>query len=352
MMFNELTFISAVAIVGGLYLFIRGFGLLARKRLLLNTPTSKIRSASLGLVEIGGVAAGPYTVPAPISGTACFLYETIVWQEQESGKSRGWEKVAEESLHVPFFLDDGTGRLLIAPEGAELDLRRDLRKEFSSSFFSPTDNIPAEVQSFLIRHAVDSHRAIRVEEHCVKPQDALFVFGTLSENPGIEAGPLRHSAEVGADVNSNIVMGGGSLRSHPTPVVVRLSEPGISPGPDMSQQSRIAAALTKAGITNPGVWAAAGVSRSSTTVDATPLVTEVSVSSNTEADKQESQATFDLKPPTIVMKGENNSAFLISWRSQQDVVRSLTWKSTAMIWLGAALTLLGAYVLLAQFELL
>jgi hypothetical protein len=46
-MFNELTSVSAVAIVGGLYLFIRGFGLLARKRLVLNTPSSKIRSASL-----------------------------------------------------------------------------------------------------------------------------------------------------------------------------------------------------------------------------------------------------------------------------------------------------------------
>jgi hypothetical protein len=350
-MFNELTIVSAVAIVGGLYLFIRGFGLLARKRLVLNTPSSKIRSASLGLVEIGGVAAGPYTVPAPISGKACFLYETTVWQQHESGKGRGWEKVAKESLHVPFFLDDGTGRLLIAPRGAELDLHRDLRKEYNASFFWPTDDVPAAVQSFLIRHAVDSHRAIRVEERCVKPQDALFVFGTLSENPGIEASPLRHNAEAGAEVNSNSVM--GSLRSLPAPlpVVVRLSEPGISSGPDMSQQSRIAAALTKAGITNPGVWAAAGVSCSAT-VDAAPRVTEVSVSSNTQVDKPEPPATFDLKPPVVVMKGENNSAFLISWRSRQDVVRSLARKSTALIWLGAALALLGAYVLLAQFELL
>jgi hypothetical protein len=302
------------------------------------------------LVEIGGVAAGPYTVPAPVSGKACFLYETTVWQQHESGKGRGWEKVAKESLHVPFFLDDGTGRLLIAPQGAELDLHRDLRKEYNASFFWPTDDVPAAVQSFLIRHAVDSHRAIRVEERCVKPQDALFVFGTLSENPGIEASPLRHNAEAGAEVNSNSVM--GSLRSLPAPltVVVRLSEPGISSGPDMSQQSRIAAALTKAGITNPGVWAAAGVS-CSTTVDA-PRVTEVSVSSNTPVDKPEPPATFDLKPPVVVMKGENNSAFLISWRSWQDVVRSLARKSTALIWLGAALTLLGAYVLLAQFELL
>ncbi len=64
------------------------------------------------------------------------------------------------------------------------------------------------------------------------------------------------------------------------------------------------------------------------------------------------QPAFDLTPPVVLMKDENNPAFLISWRSQQDFVRSLAWKSAAMVWGGAALTLLGIYVLLAQLELL
>jgi len=34
------------------------------------------------------------------------------------------------------------------------------------------------------------------------------------------------------------------------------------------------------------------------------------------------------------------------------LVRSLAWKSAAMIWFGGALTLLGIYVLLQQLELL
>src|SRR5664279_3558217 len=71
---NLLTILSSVAIAGGLYFFFVGFRLLARKRLLLTTPTSKIRSAALGLVEVNGMAAGPYTMPAPITGKPCFLY--------------------------------------------------------------------------------------------------------------------------------------------------------------------------------------------------------------------------------------------------------------------------------------
>jgi len=46
------------------------------------------------------------------------------------------------------------------------------------------------------------------------------------------------------------------------------------------------------------------------------------------------------------MKGTNNKAFLISWRSQQAVARSLGWKSTLMIWGGPALALLSLYLFL------
>ena len=38
--------------------------LCTKQRLILNTPSSKIRSASMGLVEITGMAKGPHTIPA------------------------------------------------------------------------------------------------------------------------------------------------------------------------------------------------------------------------------------------------------------------------------------------------
>jgi hypothetical protein len=57
---------------------------------------------------------------------------------------------------------------------------------------------------------------------------------------------------------------------------------------------------------------------------------------------------FDLNPKAVLTKGENNSAFLISWRSQREVAKSLAWKSALYIWCGPALTLLGVYVLLAH----
>jgi hypothetical protein len=51
-------------------------------------------------------------------------------------------------------------------------------------------------------------------------------------------------------------------------------------------------------------------------------------------------------PPVVLMKGNNDRTFLISWRSQQELARSLGWKCVLMIWGGPALALLCLYVFL------
>jgi len=187
---NILTVLSSIAIAGGLYFFFAGFQLLARKRLLLTTPTSRIRSAALGLVEVTGAAAGPYTISAPITGKPCFLYHTAAWQQRD-GKKQEWEKVADETLHLPFFIEDSTGQLLVEPLGADLDLHRDFREEYAASFFSSNlDDVPPRVSVFLSRHGIAPGRRLRIEERSIKPEDALFVAGTLTENPGVQVRPF------------------------------------------------------------------------------------------------------------------------------------------------------------------
>ena len=85
-----------IGLVAGIYIFFQGFRLLQRRQLLLNTPVSKIRSASLGMVELSGLAIGPYTVVAPITERPCYYYRSVVWEWKRSGKSSQWVKAAEE----------------------------------------------------------------------------------------------------------------------------------------------------------------------------------------------------------------------------------------------------------------
>src|ERR1700683_1490869 len=96
---GRLVFWAAVGAAAGIFLFVRGFIMLRFKRMIENTPASKIRSASMGLVELSGLAEGPQTMPAGITGEARFYYRAIAWQLQESGRNRNWKKVADESLY-------------------------------------------------------------------------------------------------------------------------------------------------------------------------------------------------------------------------------------------------------------
>ena len=380
---NHLTILSLIAIAGGLYFFSLGFQLLARKRLLLTTPSSKVRSAALGLVEVNGMAAGPHTMPAPITGKSCFLYHTTAWQ-QRADKKQEWEKIADETLHLPFFVDDGTGQLLIEPLGADLDLRRDFREEYASSFFSSTffsneANVPPRVSVFLSRHGIVPARRLRIEERLIKPEDALFIAGTLTENPGVEMRPfsprdVRMEARMD-DARADKPHNSAPARfaeQVPAQQVIKLHS-GADPSTtqEMSQQAKIAAALTRAGITKPEAWFAAGVPYQSVAVEENAPPAPLSAPGEDRLnedrpnedrpnedrlrqnrDDQPQPSGFNLTPPVVLMKGANNPTFVISFRSQKEFISALAWKSAAMVWGGAAITLLGLYMLLAQMELL
>ncbi len=140
----------------------------------------------MGMVEVNGLAVGPYTMLAPITARPCYYYRTLVWEWKQSGRNKSWVKIAGECMHLPFFVDDNTGRLLVDPRGADLDLHRDFKQEFNDSFFSSKDSVPDSVRSFLARHGIVTNNKIKVEEFCIKPKNSLFILGTLGENPGIE----------------------------------------------------------------------------------------------------------------------------------------------------------------------
>jgi len=84
----SLPFWAGLGALAGVYLFVQGFRMLRFKRLVLNTPSSKVRSASMGLVELSGVANGPTTIPAGITGEACFYYRAVASQLKGSGNRR------------------------------------------------------------------------------------------------------------------------------------------------------------------------------------------------------------------------------------------------------------------------
>jgi hypothetical protein len=335
--------LAALGTAAGVYWFYKGFRLLQRKRLILNTPASKIRSASMGLVEISGLATGPYVLTSPMKQSECYYYRSIAWELQQRGKNSEWIKVAEETQQVPFYVDDSTDKLLVDPRGAEMDLHCDLHEQYHRSVLFEGPEMPGSVSSFLLRHGANPNKRIKVEEYCIKPENFLFVLGTLSQNPGLDASIMPSWAEHASFGTPN--------NGHGEREIVRLSsEANAMSASAMTQQQKIAAALMKAGISNPAAWAVAGVSGGSaagaSTQSASAVLTAPAVE---QRHAPAAVGGFDFHPPVVLMKGNHDPAFFISWRSQRDVVNSLGWKSSLMIWGGPALALVCVYFLFAYF---
>src|SRR5580700_8034655 len=197
----------------GLFLFLNGFRMLRYKRLILDTPLSKIHSASIGLVEVMGTPVGPHTLAAPVTGDPCFYYRVQAWQwtETDNGKSHVWKSVLDESSYIPFFLEDASGRVLIDSQGAEMDVHRNFSDQIEASFFNTRDLVPPNVRNFLALRGLVPYEKIKIEERILQPGFPLFVFGTLGENPssGLWAPQTHHSGISASNFGFNFSSGPG-----------------------------------------------------------------------------------------------------------------------------------------------
>jgi len=103
-----------------------GFHFLRLKRHIENTPTSKTRSLSMGLVELQGRAIRKYALVSPVSQLPCVFYRLRKYRRDSKNNWR--LKSSSDSDHVPFYLEDDTGRVTIDPRGASVSARQ--RQEF------------------------------------------------------------------------------------------------------------------------------------------------------------------------------------------------------------------------------
>lgn len=286
------------ALVGfavGIYLFVRGFVLLQRKRLVVDTPRSSIRGASLGLIEVCGKADGPYTLISPLAQENCFYYRTVAWQKESSREGSRWNKVTEETLAAPFFLDDSTGQLMVDPREAETELPAAYSDEYTDNFSAAT--LPEYLRHFLGRHGISFGLPVKLEEYCIRPGDVLFVLGTLQENRGEETQGAEGPGQVGS-------------REFLSAEAADLQRRGA-----LEAMNLPASAMGRFG-----------------------------------AVRAETAEKFDLHPRIVLAKATGRGPFLISSRSRREIAESLGWRSALYIWGGPALSLICLWILLANWD--
>ncbi len=373
--------VALVGVAGGVASFLRGFRMLQYKRLILDTPFSKIRSASMGLVEVNGMPTGPQTISSAITGDPCYYYRVKAWQWVESGNDHKWEQVLDESLSVPFFLDDSTGKVLVNPQGADLDVHRNFTDEVQTSSFGKGSIIPENIRKFVALRGLLSGDKIRLEERIIKPGYPLFVFGTLGENSGQTSWtPAPHVTnarvsfgsgvtsrsltfkftlgEPGSDIamklmeqmsgNKNVRIEARTTASGPIVlpdrVVHQLNRIGVSlPVPVLTESSRTAPNV-------PGLGNSTGIAvAAENAADAPVEISSPNPQQQSNAAGTPLKTAFDLHPPVAICKGERGDPFTISSHSQREVVQALARKSVLYIWGSPVFTLACIYFLLVYW---
>ncbi len=106
------------ALVAGA-MFSYGFYFLRMRRQIENTPTSKIRSIAMGMVEVKGEAVRKYALISPMSQTPCVFYRLTKYKRR--ARDHQWRVTSvSSSNNVPFYIEDETGRVEVNPEGCQV----------------------------------------------------------------------------------------------------------------------------------------------------------------------------------------------------------------------------------------
>lgn len=180
-----------VGFIFGLFFFFKGFSWLRFKNLIESTPTSKIRSIAIGLVEVLGyvVPAQGKVLKSPFSNKDCVYYKYSIQEQRSSGRRTYWATIIQGEDSTYFFLKDDTGIVLVDPKGADTDIPLDF--EFSSGLGKDP---PQDIKMFLRNHNMSFegflsiNKTMKYIEHFIAPNDKLYVMGTAGDNPFVKEG--------------------------------------------------------------------------------------------------------------------------------------------------------------------
>jgi len=146
-------------------------------------------------VKIRGRVSCDSPLIAELSHTPCVSYrfsvtrefEEVLWEKDAQGHSvqrmqRRSEVVASNEASVPFWLDDGTGRILVHPEHAQIE-----RVKSHASFQqATTPGIGMNVGSFVLNLGAHPGGTLgyRYEEHCLPLDQEVTVVAEAGDDNG------------------------------------------------------------------------------------------------------------------------------------------------------------------------
>ncbi len=198
-------YIAASALsVSGAAIFFYGFKKLKKCHLIKDTPTSKIRSIAMGLVEISGNAWLDKYLSSPFSGSKCVYYrfETKEYRAHTSTDSKGhtrttysWDTIDSGEKRSFFYARDDTGSVLIDPKSAEMNIgvkkiflqKSGFRFSNLKSLFTKQGKTSSSSSLIELAPNEDIYTGVvgdrKHYEYFIGENDLIYILGTASVGP-------------------------------------------------------------------------------------------------------------------------------------------------------------------------
>lgn len=161
---------------------------LIRKRVLQDTPTALIRSASQGYIELQGHAEliDGEPIYSPLSLTPCVWYRYKVEKKQRSSgmnqNSNAWVTIDNGLSDSLFYIVDSTGRCVVDPEGASVSAS-------AKNVWYGRDRTPGRVKMssnwFRFTGLAQVGQSYRYTEHRIVAGDPLYALGDFTTHGGV-----------------------------------------------------------------------------------------------------------------------------------------------------------------------
>ena len=158
--------------------FLGSFYFFYRKRIMEDTPTSKVRSAAQGYVELHGVGKlmeGPPII-APLTGSTCTWYGYKVEERRSTGRNSKWVTIDSGDSSELFLLVDDTGQCIIDPDGAGVTTTS---KDVWYGSSSRPQQRPPRSRNMLTSLAGGKYRYTERRMHPEEPLYAIGLFKTV-----------------------------------------------------------------------------------------------------------------------------------------------------------------------------
>jgi len=287
---GKLILYTTLGFGAGIYCFFKGFKIYREYRVLLDTPEIPIRSMPMGLVEIHGKAkpAVDKLVDSPVSRTPCLFYKVDIEKYVKKKNGGHWSDYKTCLDGAPFYLDDGTGKVLVNPFGADCDLIQSARRETGG--FGGSRPHFGRLLSGIGAPAVAAAPGSYVSD------SELIAFATTAAHSMPSSGFNLSFSGGGVSIGGlSLNLGGSGSRFRFTEYLIL-----------------------------PEHW-----------YDVTGSCTE-------------NPSPRDENDRNMIVKGENEPTFVISWRSEKEIEGALRRRAAKYIFGGAAVSVVCLGLLLAK----